>query len=83
MYVRLHVGREAHLIRGSLSSLEARLNPTKFLRIHRSIIVNLSRVKELHPLFHGEYVITLNDGTELNSGRSYRNKLQSLLENPF
>ena len=82
-YVRLHVGREAHLIRGSLSSLEGRLDPAKFLRIQRSIIVNLYRVKELHPLFHGEYVITLNDGTELNSGRSYRNKLQSLLENPF
>jgi two-component system, LytTR family, response regulator len=82
-YVRLHVGREAHLIRGSLSALEARLDPARFLRIQRSIIVNLSRVKELHPLFHGEYVITLNDGTKLNSGRSYRNKLQSLLENPF
>ena len=83
MYVRLHVGREAHLIRGSLTALEAWLDPAKFLRIQRSIIVNLSRVKELHPLFHGEYVITLNDGTELNSGRSYRNKLQTLLENPF
>ena len=82
-YVRLHVGREAHLIRGGLSSLEARLDPKKFLRIQRSIIVNLSRVKELQPLFHGEYVITLNDGTKLNSGRSYRNKLQLLLENPF
>ena len=82
-YVRLHVGREAHLIRGSLSSLEARLDPTKFLRIHRSTIVNLKSIKELQPLFHGEYVFTLRDGTQLSSSRSYRDRLQGLLTNPF
>ena len=66
-----------------MGGLEARLDPTKFLRVHRSTIINVNRIKELHPLFHGEYIITLQDGTQLNSGRSYREKLRPLLENPF
>ena len=82
-YVRMHVGRESHLVRGTMTALEATLDPKKFLRIHRSTIVNLQRVKELQPLFHGEYVVTLRNGTRLTSGRSYRAKLQPLLENPF
>jgi two-component system, LytTR family, response regulator len=82
-YVRVHVGRESHLVRGTMTALEATLNPKKFLRIHRSTIVNLQQVKELQPLFHGEYLVTLRNGTQLTSGRSYRAKLQPLLENPF
>ena len=82
-YVRLHVGRESHLVRGTMNRLETKLDPNKFLRVHRSTIVNMKRVKELHPLFHGEYEITLYDGTRISSGRSYRSKLQPLLENLF
>lgn len=82
-YVRIHIRSESHLVRGTMSGLEAKLDPHKFLRIHRSIIVNLSRVKELHPLFHGEYVVMLHDGTQLTSGRSFRNRLQPLIENSF
>jgi len=82
-YVRLHVGREAHLVRGTMSGLEAKLDPIKFLRIHRSTIVNVKRIKELQPLFHGEYLLTLRDGTQLTSGRTYRDKIQPLLENHF
>lgn len=82
-YVRLHVRHKSHLVRGTLGGLEAKLNPHQFLRIHRSIMVNLSRVKELQSLFHGEYVVKLHDGTELTSGRSYRARLQPLLENSF
>ncbi|OLE55045.1 MAG: hypothetical protein AUG51_05270 [Acidobacteria bacterium 13_1_20CM_3_53_8] len=80
-YVRLHVGRESHLLHGTMNRLEARLDPEKFLRVHRSVIVNIERIKELRPLFHGEYMILLRDGTRLTSGRSYRDKLQRLLEN--
>jgi two-component system LytT family response regulator len=80
-YLRLHVGRESHLVRGTMSGIEARLDPGSFLRIHRSTIINLKSVKELQPLFHGEYAVTLLDGTYLTSGRSYREKLQSLLDN--
>lgn len=82
-YVRLHVGEASHLMRGSLSGLEATLNPTKFIRVHRSTILNINSIKEFQPLFHGEYAITLRDGTKLTSGRSYRNKLHALIANPF
>jgi two-component system LytT family response regulator len=64
-----------------MSSLEKRLNPQQFLRIHRSTIVNLKRIKELHPMFHGEFRVILQDGTQLTSGRSYSKNLQKLLNN--
>jgi two-component system LytT family response regulator len=74
-YVRIHVGRESHLVRETLQSLEDRLDPSRFLRIHRSTLVNLDRIRELHPLFHGDYVVKLVDGTELSLSRNYREKL--------
>lgn len=80
-YILVHVGRDSHILHTTLKSLEDRLDPDRFLRIHRSTIVNLQRIKELHPMFHGEYRIILKDGTELATGRSYREKLQWLLDN--
>ncbi len=74
-YVRIHVNRESHLIRDTLQSLEGRLDPSKFLRIHRSTVVNFDRIKELQPLFHGDYVVRLQDGTELTLTRNYKEKL--------
>lgn len=74
-YVRIHVGRESHLVRETLQSLEGRLDPSRFLRIHRSTLVNLDRIQELQPLFHGDYVVKLMDGTELSLSRSYRERL--------
>jgi len=74
-YVRVHAGRESHLIRETLQSLETRLDPEKFLRVHRSTIVNLERIRELRPLFHGDYALLLRDGTELTLSRTYREKL--------
>jgi two-component system LytT family response regulator len=71
-YVQVHAGRESHLLHATLSGLEGKLDPARFLRIHRSAIVNLGRIKELHPLFHGEYQLTMMDGTQLTSGRGYR-----------
>jgi two-component system, LytTR family, response regulator len=82
-YVRLHTGKESHLIQGTMNRLESRLNPDSFLRIHRSAIVNINYIKELQPLFHGEYVVHLASGKELTSGRTYRENLQRLLENRF
>ena len=74
-YVRIHSGRECHLIRETLQSLESRLSPEKFLRIHRSTLVNVDRIRELQPIFHGDYLVKLNDGTELTLSRNYREKL--------
>jgi two-component system LytT family response regulator len=78
-YVSLHVGPAAHLLRETMNSLEQRLPADQFLRISRSTIVNLERVRELQPLFHGEYAVILNDGTRLTLSRGYRDRLSVLL----
>jgi len=74
-YVRLHVGEASYLLRDSIGKLEVRLDPDRFLRIHRSTIVNLDRVREITPLFHGEYAVVLADGTRLTLSRGYRDRL--------
>ena len=78
-YVRLHVGRESHLLREAIGGLEAQLDPARFLRIHRSTIVNIDRIQELQPWFHNEYRVILRDGTELMLSRSCRKKLGEML----
>ncbi|MGH8623167.1 MAG: LytR/AlgR family response regulator transcription factor, partial [Burkholderiales bacterium] len=62
-YARLHAGKLSPVVRDTMKGLEAQLDPTRFIRIHRSTIVNIERVKELQPMFKGEYVIVLFDGT--------------------
>lgn len=80
-YLRLHVGRDAHLLRETMNRLAAKLDNDKFLRIHRSSLVNIERIKELQPLFSGDYVVILRDGQQLTLSRSYRDKLLELFEN--
>jgi two-component system, LytTR family, response regulator len=80
-YVHLHTGRASHLLLATMNGLEARLDPRRFLRIHRSTIVNLGRVKELRPMFHGEYRVVLGDGAVLTSGRRYAKSLHKLVQN--
>jgi two-component system LytT family response regulator len=75
-YVKLHVGSQTHLLRQTMTSLERRLNPDCFLRIHRSTIVNLDRVKDLNAMFNGEYEVRLDDGTKLTLSRGYRQALE-------
>lgn len=82
-YVELHAGRVSHLLHVTMNTLEKSLDPEIFLRIHRSIIVNLGRIKNLQSGAHGEYVITLRDGTLLQSGRTYSSRLRALINNPF
>jgi two-component system LytT family response regulator len=74
-YVRLHVGGERLLLRETMVRLETRLDPERFFRIHRSTIVNLKRVKEMEPWFHGDYMVRLSDGQQLTLSRSYRPRL--------
>jgi two-component system LytT family response regulator len=78
-YAGVHVGRAVHLVREPLRSLEARLDPDRFARVHRSAIVNLERIATVEPYFHGEYVLTLRDGTRLTSSRTQSAKLRALL----
>jgi two-component system LytT family response regulator len=82
-YVRVHVGSESHLLRETLGALELRLNPAKFMRIHRSTVVNIDRVKELQPWFHGDYIVILQDGSRLNLSRTYRDRVIGLLGEIF
>jgi two-component system LytT family response regulator len=82
-YVRLHVGAEGHLLRETMNSIESRLNPETFFRIHRSHIVNIERIKELQPWFNGEYVVILRNGARLTLSRGYREKLQDKLGKPL
>jgi two-component system LytT family response regulator len=74
-YVKLHVGGKAHLSRETMSELESTLNPEHFARIHRSTIVNLDRVSELHPHFN-EHLVVLHDGTELKLSRTRKEWLE-------
>ncbi|RKH01227.1 LytR/AlgR family response regulator transcription factor [Corallococcus carmarthensis] len=78
-YVQVHVGGHSHLLRQPLRELEARLDPERFVRIHRSTLVNLQRVQELRPLLHGEYQVILRDRTTLKLSRGYRERLGPLL----
>lgn len=80
-YVKLHVGREGHMIRETMNGIEGKLDPDKFLRIHRSTVVNIDRIKELHPLFSGDYAVILRNGTELALSRNYRERFLELFEN--
>ncbi len=80
-YVKLHVGRESHLIRETMNGIETKLNPDKFLRIHRSTVVNIDRIKELHPMFSGDYSVILRNGAELPLSRNYRERFIELFEN--
>jgi two-component system, LytTR family, response regulator len=71
-YAKLHVAGKAYLIRETMQSLETRLDPKRFARVHRSAIVNLDRIQGLQPYFRGAHVLTLRDGTRLTLSRSRR-----------
>jgi two-component system LytT family response regulator len=78
-YVRLHIGRVSFLVRDSLQHLEKSLDPKKFVRIHRSYLVQVERIRELQPLCKGEYMVLLRDGTRLPMGSSYKKLVFELL----
>lgn len=78
-YVNLHAGGESHVLRESMKNMETRLDPELFVRIHRSAIVNVNRIRELQPWFHGEYVVILHDGTRLMASRVFSDRLDKLI----
>ena len=78
-YVCLHCGRDTHVLRETMNELEARLDPARFIRVHRSAIVNLDCIRELQPWFRGDYKVMLLDGTELTLTKNHREKLESRL----
>ena len=78
-YVRLNVGKESYLFRETISRISARLNPNRFIRIHRSVIVNAGKIKELIPVNSGEYIVVLISGKELSCSRGYRANVQHMI----
>jgi two-component system LytT family response regulator len=78
-YIRLHLGKEAFQIRGTIAELEKQLDPRHFARIHKRYIVNLDRVVEMRPLLAGDAAIVLRDGTKLRVARTRRPAFQSRL----
>ncbi len=82
-YVRLHTATASYLLHVSMNTLEASLDPRSFLRIHRSHIVNVRRIRQLWSLTHGQYVVELLSGERLNSGRTYGERIRRDLANPF
>lgn len=79
-YVRLHANGRAHLHRDTMKGVAARLDPDRFIRIHRSAIVNIDQVTQIEPYLHGEYVVTMRDGTRLTSSKAHSAGLRALLE---
>ena len=78
-YVRLHVSGGSHLLRATVREMEGMLDPRRFLRISRSAIVNVDRIREIQPWFRGDYVVILQNGAEVTSTRGYRDVLKALL----
>ena len=82
-YVRLNSGKESYLFRETISRTSERLNPNHFIRIHRSVIVNVRKIKELIPVNSGEYIVVLKSGKELSCSRGYRTNVQHLIDRNF
>jgi two-component system LytT family response regulator len=82
-YVELHTARSSPLLHVAMHTLEKSLDPEQFVRIHRSLIVNVRRIRELEPSSHGEYLVTLVNGVRLQSGRMYNARLKALAANSF
>jgi two-component system LytT family response regulator len=78
-YVEIHTGAKQHLLRETMASLESRLDPQCFIRVSRAAIVSIARIREVQPLFNGDFVVLLKDGAQVNGSRRYRAALDVLL----
>ncbi|HEX3766023.1 MAG TPA: LytTR family DNA-binding domain-containing protein [Kofleriaceae bacterium] len=81
-YATLHVGGTTHLMRQTMAELETRLDPRRFVRVHRGAIVNLDRIREIHPLFRGDCTLVLADGTQVKLSRTRRAEFERLFGTP-
>ena len=82
-YLKLHCGPDVHLLRETIKEIEARLQPDKFLRIHRCLIVNVDRIRRLEACGYGEYLVVLRDGKKLSLSRGYRENLDRLIDSLY
>jgi len=82
-YVELHVGPDCYLVEVTMAEIAKRLEPVRFIRIHRSVIVNAERIRTVQSASHSEYLVTLTSGIQLRSGRTYKETMRRLISNPF
>lgn len=78
-YVCLHAGKATHVVRETMNQIESQLDPAKFVRIHRSTMVRIEAIREIQPMFNGDRMVILRDGTKLAMSRSYRDKVRTAL----
>jgi two-component system, LytTR family, response regulator len=78
-YAQLHIGGRTHLLRETMTAMEAKLNPALFVRIHRSVIINIDRVATIEPHVHGEYEITMQDGARMTTSAAHSARLRGML----
>ncbi|HEX7152157.1 MAG TPA: LytTR family DNA-binding domain-containing protein [Thermoanaerobaculia bacterium] len=78
-YIRLHIGTDGYLLRETMSGLEEKLDPQRFVRVHRTAIVNVDRIRELQAASHGDYMVVLKTGAQITLSRVYRDRLDTLL----
>jgi two-component system LytT family response regulator len=79
-YLKIHAGDEVHMLRQTIGEIESRLQPDRFLRIHRSLIVNVDRIRRLEACGYGEYLVVLQDGKNLSLSRGYRDRLDRFID---
>lgn len=82
-YVRFHLGSESHAVRAGIGRIAERLNPAEFVRIHRSTVVNIAKIKELETCDNGEYLVVLKDGKKLPCSRGYCGRLQQMIKRGY
>jgi two-component system LytT family response regulator len=82
-YVEVHVGPDCFLVEVTMAEIANRLDPARFVRIHRSVIVNAKRIRTVRSASHSEYLVTLASGIQLRSGRTYMETIRKLTSNPF
>lgn len=82
-YVRFHAGPDTYMARAGIGDMAEKLNPAEFVRVHRSTIVHIRKIRELQPCDNGESILTLKDGTRLSCSRSYSGWLQQLVKNCY
>jgi two-component system LytT family response regulator len=78
-FVQVHAGKQTYLIRETMAEVEARLPASHFVRVHRSAIINVDRVREIQSWFKGDYVVLMDEGTKIHTGRTYRERVQALM----
>lgn len=82
-YARLHAGGSHYLVEVTMNRISERLDSSSFIRVHRCFIVNVNRIRDVQTGLHGGYVLTLKDGVQLRSGRTYHDAVKRLLSNPL